>query len=384
MKNYKLILILFIFISILGSLYSLDYSLYGDINLSPGYKFNPDIHPENKLIAELEVTANHRLLMSFGEFYAHHSLSIDETADFNHNIYEVYLYLMPHDNVTLSFGKQRINWGTAYAFSPTDRLHPQTGVWDLETGFPGVAVTYAFSSDISLTACVSIENSIEHYKSAFWEDFRYALYFSALLGKADLFVSTVYQYDEILVPGVGFSYDLFGFIIYSEAAIEFHNQTLYPNNWERPDLGKPYFSIDSGVEKTISGDNLSFTFVTEYLYRQSGYTKEEEDLFFTYLLPSSWASADTLESTDAYSLLGRHYLFAAINLSHFDYFSFDNSIIWNLQDLSFIAAHEFKYIGFENFDIFTKITWTSGERGKTEYGCIPDRFILNTGVVIHY
>ncbi len=382
-KLFFILLVLFFFQTIA---FGVDYSLFGNIKMLAAYHYFPDLDPINEFSGNLSFTGNHRINLNAGDFFVHHRLSLNEQVEFSHDLYEAYLYMMPFDKFGFSLGKQRVNWGTSYVFSPSDRMHPSSGILDQETGFPGIALFFPITADINITGCMGMEDIIENRKTNFWEDIRYGINSSFLFGKLEIFGSFVYQWDKILLPGTGISYDLFGFIIAAEAAIEFNNQILYPENqfiWEQKEFGKPFFYLDIAVEKIFSGDNFSIFLINEYLYRQAGYTDDEAEYFYNVLASESIPESLSLEDTIADNLLRKHYFYFSLGYEYYNLLSFENSILMNLQDASFISSHKLTFIKLDSIDFYTEVFWSYGNN-NTEFGYLQEKLKIETGAVVHF
>ena len=118
-----------------------------------------------------------------------------------------------------------------------------------------------------------------------------------------------YQADRVFRPGAGFTLDLAGFILFTEAALEFHNRTQYPSSpvvWEEPALFTPYILAEGGVRRNMAVGDATLFFVAEYLFAGSGFTSREEDLFF---------QAMGMGSAPVPEYLGQHYLFFSMALA---------------------------------------------------------------------
>ncbi len=383
MKKYFFIIIL---LFIQNIIFGIDYSLYGKINLAAAYHYFPDLDPKNEFSGSLSFSGNHRIILNAGDFFVHHRLSLNEEVEFSHDLYEAYLYMMPFNKFGFSLGKQRINWGTSYVFSPSDKMHPSSGMLDQETGFPGIALFFPITTDINITGCIGVEDIMENRKTNFWEDIRYGINSSFLFGKFEIFGSFVYEWDKILLPGAGISYDLFGFIIGAEAAIEFNNQLPYPENqiiWEQPEKGSPFFYLDIGIEKAFYGDNFSVFLITEYLYRQAGYTDKEAEYVYDVLALENASGILSLEDTIEDSLLRKHYYYFSVGYEYFNLLSFENSILLNLQDASFISSHKLTFIKLDSLDFYTEVVWSYGNN-NTEFGYLPEKLKIEAGAVVHF
>ncbi len=377
MKEFSVIVFIIISGSIVN-LFSGDIGLYGDINMSGTYHNKPEGEKENSVTAEIDVTGNHNFKFKVGKFFAHHNLMLNQKGEFDYKLYEAYLSIYPSDYLNLTFGRQRINWGSGYLFNPTDALHPRSMDGSKEMGFTGISFMAATGSNFYIDLCIDIYDCFGADK--IMNGLKYALYTSLTAGKIDMAASFVYQYDRHLRPGFSISADVFNFILNLETALEFINNAAYPESSttlsHKSDF-YPHLILDAGIERTFSSDVLSFTMVFEYLYNMTGYKKNEFRGFYNgaaFLIPE-----------DEYpEYFGRHYFACSFTFDFTELLITEHSILWNTQDRSLGGNHSLTYIGFSGFDLKTGFSWNAGKRNKSEFGSIPDRFLVEAGAVVHF
>ncbi|MFP4363547.1 MAG: hypothetical protein ACLFR1_06725, partial [Spirochaetia bacterium] len=336
----------------ISSVFAQEYSIYGSIGTSVNYRNreNTDSETEHIFTGELTAEANHRISVENTEFFAHHRAVFSPNRETEHTIYQAYVMTTPVSWLTVTAGKQRVQWGTGYYFTPSDGLHPADQGPDQETGFQGLELTLTPRFSFSVSTFLSLDNALSTEPADFWTDLRYGIRAEGFLAGIDWAASCVYQYDDILRPGLGFSIDVLNTILSFEAGLELHNQADYPSSegtqWEEASDFTPYPIIDTALQKTISADDFTLSFVSEYLYSHLGYSgSQTEDLYSTTGLMLLGNGEITLPHH-----LGRHYFVQNIGISLMDTFSTDNTIVLNAADPSAMVSHSFSLLYFRGMD----------------------------------
>ena len=318
-------------------------------------------------------------------------------------------------------GKQRVPWGTGYAFFPGDRINPQVNPQNRSEGFYGIAATFAPSASFTLTASVRPDTAFSSlaqlpglpYASAAslapslpflspylpsapgmpWLGLRYALYAEAFLGDLDLHAGATWQWQRVLRPTVGFSLDLLGFIVDGGLAVELSNSDLYPEGagvYASPGFGRPFPIATVGLQRSTSTEPGSFSATLEYLYDGTGYDQTQSGRFFSDLssalsaapgpvipisqLLSSTAGGAWFASGEVIPALGQHYAALSFNASANRLLSGTTAIVINLQDLSFAMQAELRLTGLEGIDVFARAITAWGPDSRTEFAACPCRW----------
>ncbi|MBN1410221.1 MAG: hypothetical protein JW969_05200 [Spirochaetales bacterium] len=388
-----------------------EYRLIGDLTFEntfhwseTGYKnildpSDPLTGFNNWLTSAFILSTQHRFTMDKTEVFAHYGVSVNKNAEFTQNLYQAYFLFRPVDGLTLCAGKQRLNWGTGYLFSPSDKINPTDDFFDISQtgrhgGFTGITATYNPSADFTLTACLNTNQDFNHLTSNFWTDFRYAVYASLLLGELDLFTGFIYQQDEVLRPGFGFSFDLAGIILNMDASIELSNRIYYPDKavgapisavtWTQQPAGQPYFSVEGGIEKIFSGEGFAIQFLVEYLYNSAGYGANQTSLFLQsvdYLVNNDPVTLQSLIFPD---FTGQHYLVCTAGLEITGVLSFGNNILINIINASFLAEHSLTLMILEGIDLYARVRWTYKGQAHVEFDFLPANLSVYAGAVLHF
>jgi hypothetical protein len=412
-----------------GRLTAQDYEVFGDVEGLATYHYLDEADAEHRLTGTARLRADHRLSFERAELVADTEIELRSpgaagsaeavlaggspesgtsgsgsgssraSGELDYYVDEAYLTLFPLSPLTVSAGKQRVNWGTGYTFAPTDTLHPRP-FGNRDEGFRGASVTWTPSPDVALAAHVSADDAFDDPNSQAQSGMRYAAYASAFLGNAEVFASGVYGPESTLRPGIGTSVELFGLILAAEGAVELLNPVAYPEgetgfDTEPPGTAFPLALV--AVEYNTGTDIIDFTTISEYLYAGTGYTRAEAEEIYAARSAADGtaedlARLDTLAGLAAEELplyLGRHYVSQAITLGVAGYVELEAGVIVNAVDLSYEAEQTVRLTALNGVDFFTTARWYAGAE-DTEFGTFPDgartpgRLQVELGSVMHF
>jgi len=209
-----------------------NYEIFGTAGLETEYGLRRYGEPDQDSNGLASAVINQRLHLPSGELFARSRIELDDNETLSHQLEEGYLRLFPNPALTLSLGRQRLNWGAGYTYSATDALHPQTARADRDIGFDGASATWFVTPDLSIAGAVAFDDAFEVsnrlYDTDAYRRLRYAGYLSSYFGNLQLDVSAVYEPETILRPGLSGSFSLGDTLLSAEAAVELENQSLYP------------------------------------------------------------------------------------------------------------------------------------------------------------
>ena len=401
-------------------LFAQDYQVFGDVEGVTTYHYLGDAEAEHRLTGSAQIRADHRLTFDRAELVADTEVEIRSPGslgaedgfaagygeeELDYFIDEAYLTLFPLSPVTVSAGKQRVNWGTGYTFTPTDTLHPRAPT-GRDEGFRGASVTWTPTADLTLAAHVSADGAFDDPEGAAQNGMRYAAYGSAFLGNAEVFVSGVYGPDSTLRPGAGVSVGVLGFVLAAEGAVELLNPVAYPEGsgtdarFETEEAGTPAPLGLVAVEYNAGNDTLDFATITEYLYAGTGYTTGEAQKVYDSVAAArgetadpeaaAWAQAlEELDPEEAPLFLGRHYVSQTLRLGIAGYVELEAGLVMNAADLSYRAEQTVRVTALTGVDFFTTARWYGGA-SDSELGTFPDgvtppgRVQVELGSVVHF
>lgn len=390
------ILILFLVAAGITTIFAQDqeYELYGDIRMEGIWSYREknetlNLSEQSTLAANFDLTAYHGLYLDKGELVANHRIILQENDELQHKLYELYFIYPFTDVVTLSVGRQVLGWGTGYSFQPTDIIHPAQSPFDeIKTGFTGISTALLFGYHSEITLAVSIDNALTAKTNDFMTKCIYAGQYTRMIEPWEFILSYTFQEGIFLRPGGGFSVEVLGFILNAEAGVELKSNidtvTIDGNyiRFKKPDLLTPFPIIDVAIQKSISLEAGSLFLLAEYFYNSQGYTLEVSEA--VYYSSNMIFQVDLQNPPSRPAFRNQHYLLAMASLEIPYLFTSENTVMMNLMDRSFLASHNVGFIYFQEFDINLKAMWTYGERGKTEFGSLPQRFTGTLGVTVHF
>lgn len=410
-----------------------DYQVFGDIEGTTTYQYLEDAETEHRLTGRARLRADHRLTFERADFVADTELllrspgepdpavsllSISEQdggpgrttesqdAEVDYFVDEAYLSLFPLSPISVTAGKQRVNWGTGYTFSPTDTLHPRSAS-GRDVGYRGLSLTYTPTADYSVSAHLSADDALDDTEESAHTGLRYALYGSAFFGNAEVVLSGVYGPEATLRPGLAASADVAGFVLAAEAALELENRVAYPEGATAADAG---FAVPDdpdpaplglfAIEYNTASDILDVAAATEYLYAGSGYDRgEAKDLFAALDAaagetedPVARARAEGFSDIDKGQVplyLGKHYLASSLSLGIAGYVELGTGVLANAADWSYEAEHTVRVTALEGVDFSAIARWYAGGE-DTEFGSYPDglttpgRLQIELGSTVHF
>lgn len=391
-----------------------DYQVFGDVEGAVTYHYLEDADAKHRLTGAARIRADHRLTFDRAELVADTEIELRSPAapdpetglpvapggpvsgeeELEYFIDEAYLTLFPLSPVTVGAGKQRVNWGTGYTFTPTDTLHPRSA-GGRDEGFRGVSVTWTPTADLTLAAHVSADEALDDPEGAAAGGMRYAAYGSAFLGNAEVFLSGVYGPDSTLRPGAGVSAEVIGLVLVAEGAVEFLNPVAYPEGsgtdagFETRDAGTPAPLGLVAVEYNTANDILDFASITEYLYTGTGYTTGEAQRVYDAVAAARLQALDELDPEEIPLYLGRHYLSQTLTLGIAGYVELESGLVMNAADLSYEAEQTVRVTALSGVDFFTTARWYGGG-ADTEFGVIadgvspPGRVQVELGSTVHF
>jgi hypothetical protein len=184
-----------------------------------------------------------------------------QTESLSYTIDSAYFSFEPGPFVFYA-GKQRMKWGTAYFFNPTDKLQPSVNVFRPTEDLEGIyAVRGELTSDIC-TPLVVIMPRTNGYSRDPARDFNAAARLYKLIGSCDVYLDYIYNPDGDST-GAAVSWDTGFFVVNLEAALDANP----PSGSETVDIGGRKFSTGAtmGITKLISSEASIFA---EY-YRNS-------------------------------------------------------------------------------------------------------------------
>ena len=384
------------------------------------------------ITGQAQLDLNERLTFDRGQLFVADSAYWWQGADggtLQNDLLQAYVSVTPVPVLTFVLGKQRVSWGTGYAFFPGDRINPPVNPQNRSEGFYGFSASLTPSASLSITASVRMDTAFAGIAqlpglsyptganlavslpflapylpstASPWLGLRYAVYGEAFLGDLDLHAGATWQWQRVLRPTADFSLDLLGFILDGALAVELCNSDLYPQpdgSYASPGFGNAFPIATVGLQRTVSNDAASVTGTVEYLYDGTGYDASQSSRFFGDFLSAlsaqgpggqpgallgSVAGSAWFSSGEVIPSLGRHYAALSINASVNQLFSADSAVVVNLQDLSLALQAELRLTRLEGIDVFARAITAWGQDSSTEFGSSPVRLAASAGMIVHF
>lgn len=394
-----------------------DYSLFGTIRGRATAHVLPEADTGIVLSGKAQLSASHRLSFDSSEAVLAHRIDVLPGGDLSHTVLEGYLALYPSPSVTLYAGRQRLDWGMGYLFSPTDVLHPGSASLGFddsaEQGFLGFASTVTLGANGTVTAAAAADDTLAppiespadlhvHATSGpggnagtpawntteFWKLLTYGGNATFFVPPIDAAVSLVYRFERTFRPGVALSVGFGRGVLYAEGAVELHNGRDYPEgtppvSLESPPLWEPFPIVAVGSEMPLTVGPADITVTAEYLYNSVGYTDEEADVVIGALgEPLSLPSV-------APQFFRRHYAAASLAADLAGYVGTELAALYGLEDSSGAARGRVTLYILGGTDLWLETTGFFGA-ADSEFGVypaedqLPGRFSAAVGATLHF
>jgi hypothetical protein len=296
-------------------------------------------------------------------------------------INQAYIDLMLSPSLLLRTGRQKISWGSAFSWNPTNYIGSGKNRAEFMIDNPGVdAIDTEFTWENSaLVLAVKPANV--------WRDSGKALKYSFRVFNCDLAVSG-FEGGDPKAYGIDFATAAGIFTIYSEAAWKAGNHRFYIQGGaeqERP-LDEYFLHGVVGINGNFSED---FSVVLEYYYNQEGWNQQEADEFNKYLVDHQTEPTVIgpliFKKSALLADLRQNYLFLMIRKDNFwwDNLSMNVSILWNSDDQSYLLTPMIQYNIGQNAYLAINSNLKKGEN-TSEFGSLPFEAVVNVKVGLSF
>jgi hypothetical protein len=269
----------------------------------------------------------------------------------NGQFYVDRLYLkFPISKADVILGKQRIAWGSATVFRPTDRFNRPNplSISGRREGVNALLVT-VFTGDLSFIDFVFAPADV--FKRIDGEINLEKLEYSKL---ASRFMFNVFETDMAL----SYQYDggsknhICGLDVKGDLKVGYHLETVFIYHRDEFESGsiEDYWQVVLGADYSFSG---KWFLSAEYIYNGPGIDEETE------LSKSSFSLLDKFQY--------EHYLYSQISYQHDIFLGASIFTLWNMVDKSFVASPGLKYSLFQNTDLDLRSQIFMGD-DTDEYG----------------
>ena len=283
-------------------------------------------------------------------------------------INQAYLDLQLTDNSLLRLGRQKISWGTGFAWNPTNYIGADKNRADLTTVYPGVdALNYQLAwGESSLNLLLKPDD-----KQGELSEWGRAAKLMFRLFHSDLSLS-VYQQGTANGYGADLAATLGDYTVYTELAAK-TGKIFYINEagtlMHRTE-NRHYLHGIIGVLRNFSNN---WTIQMEYYHNQEGWTEAEAQNYYIYL-----AGGKTVPDEPAkfFADQRRNYLFAMARKGELvDDVALTISGFWNTDDGSWMLTPMLDYRFGQNAKTAVMINYCGGE-DASEFGSLFDFQII--------
>lgn len=276
-------------------------------------------------------------------------------------VYWAYLDLQSKRGTLLRVGRQKISWGSGFAWNPTNYIGADKNRSDLEALTPGVdAINYELCWGNALVVlALKPQNR--------WSDWDRAAKYSFQINHSDISLSA-YQRDDNNAFGLDYATTLGNFTIYTEIASKTGTQWyIGDNSRKQRDNSNRYLHGAIGLNGNF---DHNWMVLLEYYHNQEGWNDRETEDYLSYfcLLSPEQKGLFTGAKAGLFGQLRRNYLNMTIRKSEIsDDLSLSANILYNIDDDSFLLSPQLEYQFSQN--AFFKLTVNSFEGDQnSEFG----------------
>ncbi len=347
------------------------YSLDKSSLLNPGNQLGlPELQKELKFQLSLDAPVAERASMHVKALYSQPSGFLEPAGE-KWQVTRAFADLTLGEKISLRLGKQKLSWGTGYAWNPTDLFNV------VKDPLKPTAETEGVNA-IRLEAPVGPANiSVVTAPEKTLAQSRWAGKVKTSLENIDLSISTYGGGAQR--RSVGF--DFAG----SFKDVGLHGEILAARGSDLRQKEDPWYA------KGVFGGDYAFTGGTyvalEYYHNEEGFATAGD--YLAYLTADMAGLGSPAGATGLDALLGqangamKDYLFAQVTRPFGQYFTAEGTVLYNLKDYSSILAPTLKYSLNQNTTLALKGVVPGGEKG-TEARLLPWKAIISAGVTMNF
>ena len=276
-------------------------------------------------------------------------------------VYWAYLDLQSANDSLLRVGRQKISWGSGFAWNPTNYIGTDKNRSDLEALTPGVdAIDYEiFCGNALAVLALKPQNQ--------WSDWDRAAKYSFQIYHSDISLSA-YQRDDDNAFGFDYATTLGNFTVYTEIASKTGTQWyISDNSRKQRDNSNRYFHGLIGLNGNF---DHNWMVSLEYYHNQEGWNDRETEDYYSHInfLPLEQKWLFTGAKAGLFGELRRNYLNMMIRKSEIiDDFTLSANILYNIDDDSFLFSPQLEYQFSQNAFFELTVDYFEGDQ-KSEFG----------------
>ncbi|KAF0134537.1 MAG: hypothetical protein FD145_555 [Candidatus Saganbacteria bacterium] len=286
-----------------------------------------------------------------------------DNADNYYKINNFYIEGNANENLFVALGKQRIAWGEALVWNPTDFLDPAKSIFDLknsDTGVRALRLDYQIES-YTFTSVNLFTNLFKNHQNA--------LKFKNIMGASQYAIAYTFGENIRSKYGVDFALTyLKDHIVYAEAA----GQTGSDIKTEQD---KNYYSYVLGWNYSVPGESNTM-FRVEYFHNDEGFNSWQD-----YLIS---ATTNPVVANLPQAGIMSDYIYVGLNHDLISRCQLQGLLVYDIKDQSFMIIPLISYNIKDNIYLDTKFYLTGGNNSLSEFKQLPFREALESVLKIYF
>jgi hypothetical protein len=319
---------------------------------------------DSELFIDARMSEDTRVYSSFGITYPFVSPDSNPTEP-TYSLKELFADITYNDSLFFRIGKQTINWGVGYFFSPADLLNlsdidPLNTSGDLEGPIA-----------IKLNAPIGVDNLYAYIISpptlTDASDLAYAVKLEKVINKTEVGFGAYYRYDNPPAAMLTFSSGLGQIAMFGEAVLQYGSNktfiTEYTSPYKTTTYKDKFFflgTIGGNYTYTAPASDFAFSIAAQYFFNGEGYNNTD---FYDAVIPLLFSEDITIKDLNN---PGMHYAALTTSFSFNTHIGTSVTALSNLSDGSGIIIPRITYTGIKNLTVSLDTRFTFGKDG-TEY-----------------
>lgn len=319
---------------------------------------------ENKLNLKMEINGGEKQsgVVLFQYHYALPATDPPLTALLTIN--QAYLDLQLTDSSLLRIGRQKISWGTGFAWNPTNYIGTDKNRADLTTVYPGVdALNYELTRE-KASVNLLLKPDGEQGELSGWGRAAKLMF---RVFRSDLSIS-VYQQGTANGYGADLAATIGDYTVYTELAAKTGRMFYIDGTGTLVHRREDQHYLH-GILGVLRNFNNHWTVQMEYYHNQEGWSETETQNYHAYLVMGNPVPG---EAAGIFADQRRNYLFAMIRKGELvDDVALTISGFWNMDDRSWMLTPMLDYRFGQNARAAVMINYCGGD-DASEFGSLFD------------
>jgi hypothetical protein len=334
-----------------------DNFFLGSVNLPPVSTLGSYIKWQN----DLRIIPNDQVTLKFRVSYLNDTVN---TSDDNEEfvLSRGFIDFTPNDVLSIRFGKQRLGWGTGYAWNPIDILDQPRNAFTALDDPEGVM---AFRTDlhfgpINTQIVITPDvNSDDTATTQDWNSAGRAIRFKVSPGGVDLSLGMVQDGEQSSAAIADFAWSILG--------IGFHGEASYQADGNSRDDKKEIFNYLLGADYNFPG---GYYLAIEYYHNDEAYKDIDELKTALYMKGPDFDAISYLTDLASNGGVLQDHIFLHGSKLYGDNYNVDLMLVYATGDQSLVVQPEFDYIWKQNTRLFVKALLPVGD-SDSEANVLP-------------